>query len=183
MNKLLLILILTFIFQSLSKADDIRDFQIEEMSIGDSALEYYSETQIKTNEQNWYKSKKYSTSEIINSNNAIQISYKTKDSEYILVSIDKMEMMDISKCLEKLPLVLDEVALSFSEKVKLKGPERIIHWADKSNKSWHESYEFRFPNDDSIVVECYNWSKNVTWLDHLRVRIVTKEFWNFLYEQ
>ena len=43
-----------------------------------------------------------------------------------------------------------------------------------------DQYEFKFPNKDSIVVECYNWSKNVTWLDHLRVRIVSKEFFNFL---
>ena len=39
MKRLLLILILTFSFQTLIKADDIRDFQIEGISIGDSALE------------------------------------------------------------------------------------------------------------------------------------------------
>ena len=46
-NKLLLILILTFSFQTLSKADDIRDFQIEGMSIGDSALDFTSINEIK----------------------------------------------------------------------------------------------------------------------------------------
>ena len=49
MKRLLLILILTFSFQSLSKADDIRDFQIEDMSIGDSALDYFSKKDIKKN--------------------------------------------------------------------------------------------------------------------------------------
>ena len=43
MKRLLLILILTFSFQSLTKADDIRDFEIEGMSIGDSLLDYFSE--------------------------------------------------------------------------------------------------------------------------------------------
>ena len=38
MKRLLLILILTFSFQTLTKADDIRDFEIEGMSIGDSLL-------------------------------------------------------------------------------------------------------------------------------------------------
>ena len=38
MRNFLLILILTFSFQSLSKADDIRDFEIEGISIGDSLL-------------------------------------------------------------------------------------------------------------------------------------------------
>ena len=44
--RLLLILILTFSFQSLTKADDIRDFEIEGMSIGDSALDYFTKNEI-----------------------------------------------------------------------------------------------------------------------------------------
>ena len=157
-------------------ADDIRDFEIEGMSIGDSALKYYSVSQIKSNKQKWYKGKKYSTSAI----NDIQISYKTKDTEYILVSLDKMETMDISKCSKEITLVVDDVSGFFSDKVKLHGPERSKHWADKSKKSWYDTYSFIFPNKDYIFVECYNWSKNVSWEDHLRVRIVSKEFLNFL---
>ena len=38
--RLLLILILTFSFQSWTKADDIRDFEIEGISIGDSLLDH-----------------------------------------------------------------------------------------------------------------------------------------------
>ena len=46
MKKLLVILILTLSLQSLTKADDIRDFEIEGMSIGDSLLNSYSQNQI-----------------------------------------------------------------------------------------------------------------------------------------
>ena len=46
MKRLLLIIILTFSFQSLTKADDIRDFEIEGMSIGDSLLDHFSEKNI-----------------------------------------------------------------------------------------------------------------------------------------
>ena len=49
------ILILIFSLQSWSWADDIRDFEIEGMSIGDSALDYYSEEEILNNKVNWYK--------------------------------------------------------------------------------------------------------------------------------
>jgi len=42
MKRLLLILILIFSFQSLTKADDIRDFEIEGISVGDSLLDYFS---------------------------------------------------------------------------------------------------------------------------------------------
>ena len=34
--------ILNFIFQSWTNADDIRDFEIEGISIGDSALDYFT---------------------------------------------------------------------------------------------------------------------------------------------
>ena len=40
MKRLLLILILTLSFQTLSKADDIRDFEIEGISVGDSLLNH-----------------------------------------------------------------------------------------------------------------------------------------------
>ena len=43
MKRLILIFILTLSFQSWTKADDIRDFQIEGMSIGDSLLEFFNE--------------------------------------------------------------------------------------------------------------------------------------------
>ena len=42
MKKLLLIIILTISFQSLANADDIRDFEIEGLSIGQSLLNFMS---------------------------------------------------------------------------------------------------------------------------------------------
>ena len=60
MKRLLFILILTFSFQSLAKADDVREFQIEGMSIGDSLLEHVSLERIKSRTTQYYpKSKKY----------------------------------------------------------------------------------------------------------------------------
>ena len=59
MKRLLLILILTFSLQSWTKADDIRDFEIEGISIGDSALDFFSEKDIKKNSKPFYKNKKY----------------------------------------------------------------------------------------------------------------------------
>ena len=38
-----------FSFQTLSKADDIKDFEIEGMSIGDSLLDYFSKDEIEKN--------------------------------------------------------------------------------------------------------------------------------------
>ena len=46
MRVFIIVLVLIFSFQSWTKADDISDFQIEGMSVGDSLLDYYSEKQI-----------------------------------------------------------------------------------------------------------------------------------------
>ena len=59
MRNFLLILILTLSFQSLTKADDISDFEIEGMSIGDSALDFFSKEEIKKNKYYAYSSKEY----------------------------------------------------------------------------------------------------------------------------
>ena len=60
MKKLLGILVLGLFLITPSQADDIRDFQIEGMSIGDSALDYFSEEEIKNGTGPYYpKSKKF----------------------------------------------------------------------------------------------------------------------------
>ena len=94
MKKLILILILTLNFQTLVKADDIRDFEIEGMSIGDSALKILTETMLESskNEPDAYypNSKKFFT---ISYNNtmidlkvydALQLELKSKDKKYII---------------------------------------------------------------------------------------------------
>ena len=47
MKIFLSVLILIFSLQSWTKADDIRDFEIEGISVGDSLLDYFSEETIK----------------------------------------------------------------------------------------------------------------------------------------
>ena len=64
MKKLLWILVLGLLLSTSAYTDDIKDFQIEEISIGDSALNYFSETQLEDNELDWhnFSYKEYSTS-------------------------------------------------------------------------------------------------------------------------
>ena len=47
MKIIVIFFIIIFTLQSWTKADDIKDFQIEGMSIGDSLLDYYTEEEIK----------------------------------------------------------------------------------------------------------------------------------------
>ena len=54
MKKIFFLIILLLSFQNLSSAGEIKNFQIEGMKIGDSALDYFSETQLEDNEQGWH---------------------------------------------------------------------------------------------------------------------------------
>ena len=56
----LYLFLILFTLPTPSQADDIRDFQIEGMSIGDSLLDYFSEEEIKTNiKKTKFKKKNY----------------------------------------------------------------------------------------------------------------------------
>jgi hypothetical protein len=48
MRVFLAILFFIFSFQSLTKADDINEFEIEGISIGDSLLQHFDEKKIKS---------------------------------------------------------------------------------------------------------------------------------------
>ena len=56
MKKLIMIFILVLSFHSSIKADDIKDFEIEGMSIGDSLLDYFTLNEIEAHKMlNYYK--------------------------------------------------------------------------------------------------------------------------------
>ena len=59
MKKFLAILILILTFQTPSQADGVNDFQLEGMSIGESALDFFDEKLIKENVKNWYSDDKF----------------------------------------------------------------------------------------------------------------------------
>ena len=96
MKRLLLILILTFSFQTLSKADDIRDFEIEGISIGDSLLDFFSEKEINKfmNYDNLPSDMKFRITEIYSGQeikmkeyDGMQLYYKPNDSKYIVYAL------------------------------------------------------------------------------------------------
>ena len=58
MRVFIVVLVLIFSLQSGTKAEDISDFQIEGMSIGDSLLDFYSEEEVEKNiRKGYYKNK------------------------------------------------------------------------------------------------------------------------------
>ena len=97
MKRLSLYLFLIFLtLQTPSWTDDIRDFLIEGISIGDSALVFFNENEIKKNSKNFFKKKDYTLVQndkysFFETYDAIDFIYKTNDNDYYLclVSGDK----------------------------------------------------------------------------------------------
>ena len=128
MKVFLSVLILTFSLQSLTKADDIRELQIEGMSIGDSLLEYFSEKQIIANTKDVYSMKKdktfvmaaFDTLEGYNFSKyeAVQIEFKKNDKNYIIHGVTGKVFSnydkDIEACFEHQDKVINELTKAFS---------------------------------------------------------------------
>ena len=84
MRILLAVLILIFSFQSLTKADDITDFQIERISIGDSLLLFMDEKKILNKTDYFYKNKKFAQLICLSDGSIydyVQCVYKPNDSK------------------------------------------------------------------------------------------------------
>ena len=127
MKKFLAILILTLTFQAPSLADDIRDFKIEGMTIGDSALDYFSEDQIKNNKRNYYNNDEFFPSELeylpsFKIYDAIQIAYKSEDKHYKLHGVSGFIDFpkNIKDCNKKMKEIIKNVSELFSDTKKEK---------------------------------------------------------------
>ena len=168
-------------------ADDIRDLEIEGMSIGDSALGYFSKKEIKKNKRNWFKDKEYSHSELRNLPNFkqyedVHLNYLSNDKKFTLVAIEGVTFYrnKIKKCLKKMDEIDSEFKNLFKNTVR-SGIEKINH-NDSSipGKNYITDIVYDFNNGDGIVLACYDWSKESGYGDHLRISLRSNKFSNFL---
>ena len=173
MKKIFFLIIWILTFQTQSLSDDIKYFKIEEMSIGDSALDYFSESQLEDNEQGWhnYSYNEYSTSYIPGKGiyNWFLVSYKNDDNNFIMEGIIggvEINNYDNKKCINK----LDNFALNISESFKNTAQEKrktyeIAAEASQTypftGKSTTTSLSFNFLDGAKIILACYNMDKEV----------------------
>ena len=179
-----LLILFVLLFSSSVLADDISDFQIEGISLGDSALDFFSEEEIKNNLKNYYNDKTYSVAEIeflpsFKVYDAIQIHFKTLDRNYVIHSV--VGFLDypnnIHECYDKKNEIYDEITFLFQnmQNDEYESP----HEADKSGKSLVSVS--RFFNDEVVIrVMCTDWTKEIGYLDTLRVTIDRIEFLNWV---
>ncbi len=187
MKRLLIILILTLSFQTLTQADDIRDFEIEGMSIGDSALDFFNMSEIKKNSKNYYKNKKYTPIEFNQYESfetywGVDINVLTNDKKYKIEGLKGVidyRNKSMEKCKKQLIEIADQISTLFVDFEKTNIKTRN-HGADPTGNSKNTSIAFYSSQDDIITVFCSDYSEESGWMDHLGVEIKTKKFNNFL---
>jgi len=160
--------------------DDIKDFQIESISIGDSALDYFTESQLEDNELDWfnYSYKEYSTSLLSGKGiyDWFLISYKSDDDNFIiegLAGILVIKKYNDDKCSNK----IDTAALDISKLFKntkqgkkqlykvVYNPREVFQKPDPSGKSILTSISFDFKDEGKIILSCYNMDKATNQID------------------
>ena len=170
---------------SISYSDNIRDFTIEGMSIGDSTLDFFSKKEILNNKMDYYKKDDFITIGFnnhpsLNQYDWLQITYKKNNRKYLVESLDGVLAFrdDYSGCLKK----KSQIALEIKDMTGVE-PDELggKHRADPTGKTIFSNSEFNVDND-FIVISCIDWSKKMEeiYFDHLKVWIGTSEFYNWI---
>jgi len=161
--------LLFLLFSSSIVAEDISDFQIEGMSIGDSLFDYFSEEEIKNNFTEYDYKKvgnlNFITTEFnrhprLKTYEAIQFLSKENDINYNIFAISAgifYKGNSISGCYQKLEKVSEELSLLFKYADK-QGPVKRTHYSDPTHESHYTGIYFSFKSGDYVSVECFEWS-------------------------
>lgn len=184
MKIFLSVLILIFGLQSWVKADDIRDFEIEGMSVGDSLLDYYNLSEIKKQIKNDLyagTNKKFSAVNIYGVKTdlfeGLQIHHKTNDKTFKIYGIDGIFAFskDTNYCNKKRSIILDDISDMFSSLKKIEKENVKM----SSGRGYMDRTQFFFKNEDFIEVVCYKY--NVSgYSNHGRLGVVRKELSDWL---
>ena len=180
MKKILGIVVVGLWLSTSAYTYDIKDFQIESIIIGDSALDYFTESRLNDGELDWfnYSYKEYSHTLVPGKGiyDWFQISYKSDDDNFIiegLAGILVKKKYDDNKCNNE----IDAVALDISKLFKntkqgkkqlykiVYNPREVFQKPDPSGKSILTSISFDFKDEGKIILSCYNMDRTTNQID------------------
>ena len=203
MKKLLIFLFSLFLLSSSSVfADDISDFEIEGISIGDSLLDYMTEDeilkQIEKNKDSYYYLNEpnkyvdvylfedfptYEKMSFFIKNNSTNQYITNKNEKYTILFIRGMidYNEDFDSCIQKRDEIVEVLSGMFSNTQKI---ENV--WTDKMDPSGNSIFDdvtFIFDSEDRIVARCNNWEENYrtqnNYSEGLDIAIETKEIYKW----
>ena len=178
--SLYVFLVLMFCNVGLSDVKSEECLAIEDICVGDSALDYFTEKELKDTQHFYYKDKKFVTS-IFNSHptfktyEGVEIDYEFSDKKYIIRYVVGYFNTNLDDCLNKKKEISDEVFNQFNKKGKSKNYKNTV---DEKGESMVYEIKFNLDSDIVIIAECYDWSKRMEkqYFDNFSLVITTKKY-------
>ena len=188
MKLFLTIFFFIFNLQSSIKADTIRDFQIEGMSVGDNVLNYFEKDELNNFEKFTYPDSIFSEIFTHSAN------YKIYDTVTLSMKAGKFEIYGISgaidyrkksfkECLDAKNIIVEELTSIFKnsrlvDNGTYKTPDYV------GNKSKRAQVEIHLDNNGGVIsVDGVDWSKEAEnkhgWGDNLNITLYSKEYETF----
>ena len=173
--------LILFSFSAPSFADDISDFEIAEMSIGDNLLDYFSEEEILSNQpyleiekEDRFKTVEFYKTISSEEYDSISIVYKSNDKKFIIHKIKGLIFYsnNIKDCYSKKNEITEDLSVLFKD----------VEWKNTEYKDEDGFFSFstKHLKLGAIIISCYDWNSKLTmekkWKDNLRVSIETKEY-------
>ncbi len=190
MKLLKTFLIIFFSFVSWTKADDIRDFEIDGRSIGKSLLEFYSIQDIKSEVETatyYPKSKKMMVvgfpSKAGDQYERHEFHIKKNDARFIIYSVKGLIGLQVNDCLIKKKEIVSEIKNQISD---AKISDYKGSYGDTFGDSFAHITDFDFKNGGSLRVWCSDWDqtnekvKDYLYTDSLAVNLSSKEQIDFV---
>lgn len=196
MRIFLLVLVLLCSLLSWTKADNISEFQMEGMSIGDSLYKHFSVEKTTSSKVDWYDDleKNKFNSYAFSSNefqtyDFVDLWVRSNDKDLKIDSMagvlyfgDNKAVKDINDCYKTQKIIADELLVIFKSAKKL-GPIKEIFWeADPSGKTSYTDIYLDINNKYEVAIGCYDWSDEFLGdkEDHLGISLRSKDLSNWL---
>ena len=149
-------------------ANDIKEFEIEEISIGDSLLDHLSKKEI-TDEievnKSTYNHLNNDFGEVYSFNkfeiyDSLSFFVKPNDEKFLIYEVQGLisYIEDLNGCHKKQNEIVEEIS-DLLEDAK-KSEQSFKSRADPSGKSTKDKIKFTFNSGDEIQVNCTNWEEN-----------------------
>ena len=185
MKKLLKILTLILCTFAHSYADDVKEFQLDVISLGDSALKYFTKNELKNADEEFFYKNKTFKYYFLNTTkfrpyDGVQVTVKNNDPNYIIYNLDGVTWINN---FEECKMNMDDVSKNFK---KISSSKSIIdkgkHPMDKTGESTYERISYHFSNGYAEII-CFDMSKKLEAdgkYDRFSVTLGLNEFRDFL---
>ena len=187
MKKFLTIIILFLNYFIHSSANELHNFEIEGMSLGDSLLDFYEESEIEKNF--FYKNKKYfafsSRKYSSETYDGFQFHAKNSDKRYKIVSIEGIKTFenDFEECLKLKDTVVEDILKDLGNPT-VRSDKGKHSYDPTGNSVYYRTSIMLNPKAKyfNLTVSCTDWSSELEkkFSDKLKVSISTDAFGDFM---